>query len=109
MQLASAKNLRRIAGASVVALALLALTAPQLSRAQDNKPAENLDNIELDNVVDPNAGPVDADAILRLWGRKLKIPIFIDQQMAGTKIKFLQSDVKLTWGLFKRILDFYDI
>lgn len=104
-----ARLARRIAGAAVIALAVVAVAAP-LSRGQDKPPAPptapNLDDIEIDAVTE---GTNDADAILKLWARKLKVPIFIDQQMAGTKIKFLQSDVKLTWGLFKKILDFYDI
>jgi len=39
----------------------------------------------------------------------LKLPIFVDPQMAGVKIKFLQADIKLTWGIAKQILGFYEI
>jgi general secretion pathway protein D len=103
------KICRRLAGASVLALALSALVLPQVSWGQDKPPPPpSLDDQELDIKVDTSA-PIEAEKWLRLWADKLKLPIFIDQQMTGTKIKFLQSDVKLTWGLAKKILDFYDV
>jgi hypothetical protein len=95
-------KLSHLARTSVLAAGLLFATA---AWAQE-KPAR--DDVELDFVVDPNE-PIEADKLLHLWGERLALPIFVDQQMAGTLIKFPAKQEKLTWGVFKRLLDFYDI
>ncbi len=95
----------------MLALAVTAVVVPELSWAQEKPSAPvppSLDDIVAETHVDPNS-PIPADKFLRIWADALKVPIFIDQQMAGTKITFLQSDVKLNWGITKKILDFYDI
>jgi general secretion pathway protein D len=89
-----------------MAAATFAVVLPSLSRGEEVAPS--LDDIELDTKVDPNV-PIDAEKWLRLWADRLHLPIFADPQMQGVKIRFLQQDLKLTWGVAKQILSFHDI
>src|SRR5579871_1437544 len=66
------------------------------------------DAVEYDCTVDPNV-PIDADKLLQVWAERLKLPLVLDPQIAGTKVRFAQSDLKLTWGLVRSVLDFHDI
>ncbi len=89
--------------APLVLLVSCTLLATPL-RAQEGR----FDQVTLEAVVEAG-GQTDADALLQLWSKKLGVTIFIDQQMAGTKIKHLNSSTSMTWGGFKKVLDFYDI
>jgi hypothetical protein len=87
------------------ALALFVLVAP--ARAQERTTAD-LDATELASGIDPNAA-IDAEKLLQLWSLRLKVPITIDPQMAGTKLRFAECASPLTWGVFKEVLEFNDI
>lgn len=92
--------LARLAGTIVLALGVsLSLVGP--AHAQESR-----DAVRLDAVMEPNT-LLDADALLLLWGRKLGVAMFYDQQMVGTKVRLPSGD--LTWGTFKKVLDFNDI
>jgi general secretion pathway protein D len=90
--------------AALLALTLFAPLAQPRAHAQGN----SQDDVEYGFVIDPTV-PVDADKWLKDWSKQLKTTILADPQMSGVKIKFLVSDVKLTWGVFKKVLDFYDV
>lgn len=62
--------------------------------------------VELDAV-----GPhvISAERFLQLWGQRLRRPIFMDQQLAGTTIRFVACDQPVPWEIAKKILDFYDV
>ncbi|MEZ0227899.1 MAG: secretin N-terminal domain-containing protein, partial [Planctomycetota bacterium] len=47
--------------------------------------------------------------MLQIWGSRLGTLVVADQSLTGVKIRFLQSDVTLTWGLFKKLLDFHQV
>jgi hypothetical protein len=80
-----------------------------VAHAQEKSvPPQNLDDITWDQIVDDKM-PIDADRMLAAFASRLRVPIEIDPQMVGTKIKFTPSDAPLTWGVFKKVLDFYDI
>ncbi|MBI3722544.1 hypothetical protein HY251_01095 [bacterium] len=102
---------RKLTGLTILLLALA--LGPQAMAQEPPKPAQppvdaGNDDVEYGQVIDPNV-PIDADKMLGVWAQRLKILIFVDPQMVGTKIKFIQRDVNLTWGLFKKVLDFHDI
>ncbi len=82
-----------------------------VSRAED--PPRDLDSVEIVTKVDPTT-PIEAEKLLRLWVERLKsvdatITLVVDPQVAGTKIRFLQTDVTLTWAVVKQILAFHDV
>jgi type II secretory pathway component GspD/PulD (secretin) len=80
-------------------LALTLVLFPGLASAQDDTAMD----LKIDS-----ATPIDADKLLKLWSDKLQVPIVVDPQMAGTKVR-LDSDPHFTWGATKAILDFYDV
>jgi hypothetical protein len=87
-----------LAGTVVLALSVF------LSRGASAQDAR-FDDVILDASVEE--GGVDADKMLQLWGKRLGVPLYADQQLAGTKLRMQGGPI--TWSAFKKVLDFYDI
>jgi general secretion pathway protein D len=97
---------RRVGRALGLAAALL---CPFVALGQENKPDPGrLDSLEYGHIIEKGT-PIEVERMLQIWASRLNTIILVDPTLAGAKIKFLQSDVTLTWGLFKEILKFNDI
>lgn len=94
----SLRFLRAFAVLAVVAGAAMAQEAP----------SRDLDDITYEGVIDRST-PIEAEKMLQIWANRLGTLIVVDPSVAPVKLKFLQSDVTLTWGLFKRLLEFHDV
>jgi general secretion pathway protein D len=87
------------------------LVGVAVSRAED--PPKDLDSVVIETKLDPTT-PIEAEKLLRLWAERLKavdptLTLIVDQQVAGTKIRFLQTEVTLTWAVVKQILAFHQV
>lgn len=90
-------------------LPLMALTASfGLSFALAEDPPRSLDDVAYEGVIDRGT-PIDVDKMLQIWGSKLGTLIVADPSIAGVRVRFVQSDITLTWGLFKQLLAFHGV
>lgn len=86
---------------------LVAMSAP-FALAEDAPKRPSLDETTYQGVIDKGV-PIEAEKMLQIWTSRLGTLIVADPSIAGVRLRFLQSDVTLTWGLFKKLLEFHGV
>src|SRR6185503_19163578 len=88
---------------------LVGLAAPASAQSgEPTTPAPDLDNLEMNFKVSRD-NPLEVTAFLAQWSPKLGVAIVFDQTIRGQRLNFLTTDVTLSWGTAKKILDFHEI
>lgn len=91
-----------------LAVGLAAVARTGIAEDQPSAAPADWDSVIYDQVIDSKEA-IDIDKLLVFWAQKLHVPVVLDPQMVGQKMRLNVSDRPLTWGGFKQMLDFHDI